>query len=247
MAFKEEVQEDIWVHALEYPEQLGNEKGVYFVMMLDEFPDIAIRWKENFIKRLRSVVQYQKRVSYILSGSAVSFMAELIHDKTSPFYRQLVPIMVEELPEDIARDYILKRLDIKPDALDEYILLTGCFPDYMQRLGHILAEQRRTRKINKKDVRVAYEEMIWDLDIEFANTLKMLNNMSEIYGDLLLATAQYNTRSKIAQEVNVDPPYLSRYLSYLIRIGFIRRVERGKYILTDPIFRDWITTRFLSV
>ncbi len=244
MAFREEGAEDVWIRALEYPEKLGIEKDVYFVMILDEFPDIAMRWKEDFIKRFRSVIQHQSKVVYILSGSAVSFMAELTYDKTSPFYRQLVPIRLEELPEDIARKFILKRLEIEPKALDKYIGLTGCFPDYIQRLGHILMEKKFARKLNAKDITEAYDDMIWELDMEFSNTMKMLNCMSEVYGDIILATAQENSRFKIAREVGVDPPYLSRYLNYLIRIGLIRKEKRGRYFLTDPIFKDWIISRF---
>ncbi len=245
MAFKEGTSEDIWIRALEYPENLSNEKDVYFIIMLDEFPDIAMRWKEDFIKRLRSVIQHQKKVTYILSGSAVSFMAELAKDRSSPFYRQLVPVRVEELPEKVARTYISERLNIGGKALDEYIKLTGSFPDYIQRLGHILVERGAKRKISVRDVKESYNEMIWELDIEFSSTLRMLNNMSGIYGDILLAIAKNNTLSKIAEEIGVDAAYLSRYLNYLIQIGLIRRVGRGKYKQTDPVFRDWVISRFL--
>jgi AAA+ ATPase superfamily predicted ATPase len=244
MAFKEEGSEEIWIRALEYPEKLGNEKDVYFVIIMDEFPDIAMRWKEDFIKRFRSVIQHQMRVVYILSGSAVSFMAELTYDKTSPFYRQLVPIKLDELPEDIAREFILKRLRIEKKALDDYIRLTGCFPDYIQRLGHLLMDMKIKRKINKDDITAAYEDMIWELEIEYSNTMRMLNNLSDIYGDILIAAVQESSRSKIAREMGVDPPYLSRYLSYLIRIGIIRKEKRGEYFITDPVFKDWIISRF---
>lgn len=247
MAFKEGMSEDIWIRALEFPENLGNEKDVYFVIMLDEFPDIAMRWKNDFIKQLRSVIQHQKRVVYILSGSAVSFMAELVQNRTSPFYRQLVPVRVEELPEGVARTYISERLNLEPKALSKYIKLTGSFPDYVQRLGHILGEHETKRKISIKDIDEAYNEMIWELDIEFLSTLRMLNNMSGIYGDILLAMARNNTLSKIAEEIGVDAAYLTRYFNYLIRIGLIRRVERGKYNLTDPVFKDWINSRFLKI
>jgi hypothetical protein len=247
MAFKEGMSEDIWIRALEFPENLGNEKDVYFVIMLDEFPDIAMRWKNDFIKQLRSVVQHQKRVVYILSGSAVSFMAELVQDKASPFYRQLVSVKVEELSEGVARTYISERLSMEPKALDKFIKLTGSFPDYVQRLGHILGEHETKKKISIKDIDEAYNEMIWELDIEFLSTLRMLNNMSGIYGDILLAMARNNTLSKIAEEIGVDAAYLTRYFNYLIRIGIIRRVERGKYNLTDPVFKDWINSRFLKI
>ncbi|MBA3043898.1 ATP-binding protein, partial [archaeon] len=36
----------LWEKSLSYAEKIGNEKDVYFVIMLDEFPDIAMRWGE---------------------------------------------------------------------------------------------------------------------------------------------------------------------------------------------------------
>ncbi len=40
---------DLWEKSLGYAEKIGNEKDVYFAIMLDEFPDIAMRWGEDFL------------------------------------------------------------------------------------------------------------------------------------------------------------------------------------------------------
>ena len=52
--------------ALQYVEALALEKGVFFVVMLDEFQDV-IRWGDDTLKRIRTVVQSQKRVCYVLA------------------------------------------------------------------------------------------------------------------------------------------------------------------------------------
>ena len=67
-------EEDILLEdALQYIEALALEKEVFFVVMLDEFQDVT-RWGEDTLKRIRTVVQSQKRVCYVLSGSATSIM-----------------------------------------------------------------------------------------------------------------------------------------------------------------------------
>ncbi len=60
--------EDILVEeALQYVESLAREKGIYFAVILDEFQDI-IKWGEQTLKRLRTIIQDQRRTCYILSG-----------------------------------------------------------------------------------------------------------------------------------------------------------------------------------
>ncbi|MCJ7506259.1 ATP-binding protein, partial [Candidatus Bathyarchaeota archaeon] len=55
--------------ALHYAESLATDKSVHFVVMLDEFQDI-IRWGDDTLKRIRTIIQSQKRVCYVLAGSA---------------------------------------------------------------------------------------------------------------------------------------------------------------------------------
>jgi Archaeal ATPase. len=130
-------------HALNYIEDLAREKEIYFVLMLDEFADVAIRWGVEWIKRLRRVIQHQERVFYILSSSAVTYMTELVYSKDSAFYRQLTPIKLGPFTANTVRNYVKQRLTIESEALDEYVRLTGYFPDYMQRLGYILMHKEK--------------------------------------------------------------------------------------------------------
>lgn len=244
LAFKEGAMEGLWEKSLEYPETLGKNKGLYFLMMLDEFPDIAIRWKESFVKRFRSVVQHQTQVMYVLSGSAVTYMVDLVRDRHSPLYRQLTSIRIEEMPEEVIRSFVKARLQIDETALEQYIDLTGCFPDYVQRLGHILVSKFGSKKITSSKVKDAYLDMLSELDAEFAGILERLSYKSGIYGDIVLALPKHEIPSAIAKEIGISQGFLPKYLDYLINIGIVRKVGRGKYSLTDPVFRDWLSRKF---
>lgn len=246
MAFKEDVTEDIWEKALEYAEALGKSKNLYFVIILDEFPDLAMRWKGDFIKRFRSVIQHQNRVMYILSGSTVTYMIDLIHNKDSPLYRQLTLIRLEEMPKSVIRDFVNARLDIEPKVLERYIELTGSFPDYMQRLGHILISKFGTNKISMTKLNNAYIDMLGELEAEFSATLGRLNQKSNKYGDIILSLSKYSSPSQIASNIKIPLGFLPKYLNYLINIGIVRRIGRGEYILTDPVFKAWVARRFES-
>ena len=233
---------DLWEKSLGYAEKIGNEKDVYFAIMLDEFPDVAMRWGEDFVKRFRAVIQHQTRVMYILSGSAVSYMGELVSSKSSPFYRQLNTIKIEKLPSDIVKDFIMKRLNIIKTVLEKYVILTGGFPDYMQRLGHILFYKFGNSNITIRMLDEAYREMISSLESEFKETLNRLNSKSGVYGDIVLSLPYYSSLSEIARELNISQSSLPKYLNYLINIGIVKKGGRGKYMLSDPVFNNWAKT-----
>ena len=134
------IEEDsLLEEALQYMETLAVEKDVFFVVMLDEFQDV-IRWGDDTLKRIRTIVQSQKRVCYVLSGSATSIMRDLVYKKQSPFYRQLVEIPIKKLDKAISIDFLKKRfncaeMEAKDSVIEKIAAQSDGYPDYMQRLG----------------------------------------------------------------------------------------------------------------
>jgi len=236
----QEGKNDLWENSLEYPEKIGDDKDIFFIIMVDEFPDIAMRWGENFVKRLRSVIQHQSRCMYIFTGSAVTYMTELVKSKSSPFYRQLNTVKLDKLPTDITKNFVKERLNIDDKVLDKFVNLTGGLPDYTQRLGYTLFNKYGTEKITKSRLEEGYDEMLDTLEMEFKETLNRMNQKSAIYGDIILSIPYHERISKIAREINTPPSALSKYMNYLIKVGIVKKVERGRYRLTDPVFNDWL-------
>ncbi len=237
-------QQELLDDALNYIENLAKEKGVYFVLMLDEFADMAIRWGIEWVKRLRTVIQHQEKVFYILSSSAVTYMTELVYSKDSAFYRQLTPIKLGAFKEDVVREYVNKRLRIEEEALNGYAQLTGCFPDYMQRLGHIIMHTHGRKNVTLGDVKKCYEEMLWNLDSEFRQTVGRFNEKSARYGEIIIAVANNNRPSAIAKSTGMNLSSLPKYLEYLTDIGIIEK--KDGYHLTDPVFESWIKRNFVA-
>ena len=63
---------------LQLPEKIAQKKGIDIVVCIDEFQQIAeFKDSKAFQKRLRSVWQLQKSVSYCLFGSKKHLMNEL--------------------------------------------------------------------------------------------------------------------------------------------------------------------------
>lgn len=244
---KEIDEYQLFVDSLKYPENLGTKKGCEFVIILDEFQDIGIRWGEDIIKKLRSVVETQKHCSFIFSGSSITFMADLVDNPKSPFYRQMYKIYVKTLPEEITENFVKKRLKlcgykVSEDAVKRFVKLTRCFPDYIQRLGQRAAYY--SKNINVKEIDSAYEDMLFELDSEFRELINKLNQRSPVYGEILIAMSNASKLSEIGDFIGGEMQKYMQRIYYLQRVGLIERVNKGMYQITDPILNDWLKRNF---
>lgn len=236
--------------AMQYVESLAQEKNVSFVVMLDEFQDV-IRWGDDTLKRVRAVVQSQKRVCYVLAGSATTVMRNLGYDRRSPFYRQLVEIPIKKLEKATASSFLKRRfasaqMRCHDSQIDKIATYSDGYPDYVQRLGlelYLTVGQGGT--IVEEQVDKAYEDMILGLDGEFEN---YFGTFSPLEREILAALAIGKIQpSEVAREVRKPIFNISKTLTTLINYGIIERPMKGQYRITDPVFADWLNRRFKSV
>ncbi|OPY24781.1 MAG: Archaeal ATPase [Methanomethylovorans sp. PtaU1.Bin073] len=242
-------EQSIFEKSLNYLEQLAIQKDVYFVVFADEFSEIAMRWGDEFVRLLRTIIQQQTRVMYIFSSSAVTYMTDLVYNNKSPFYRQLKPVSIGPLPKKETKKFIIQRLHvvnhtISDNALEKMIKITNGLPDYVQRLGDIVLETSPNEEITEGDIENAYEEMFITLDAVFNLLFTKLTENSKVYSDIVVSIAQYEKAGQIANDIGVPVSSLYYYLPYLINLGIIEKVEKGKYKLVDPLFKQWIINKF---
>ena len=233
--------------ALQYIEALALEKDVFFVVMLDEFQDV-IRWGDDTLKRIRTVVQSQKRVCYILSGSATSIMRDLVYKQQSPFYRQLVEIPIKKLDKSTANDFLKRRftcakMEASDSVIAKIVALSDGYPDYMQRLGlELYLSIGHGHSIAEAQVDKAYENMVVSLDGEFDN---YFSNFSPLEREILVALAIGKIQpSEVARAVRKPIVNISKTLTKLMNYSIIEKPMKGQYRITDPILADWLNRRF---
>ncbi|OYT59030.1 hypothetical protein B6U81_06790 [Thermoplasmatales archaeon ex4484_30] len=203
--------------------------------------------RDNFLKRLRSIVERQKNVCYVFCGSSITFMSFLVENAKSPFYRQLHKTVVKSLPSEEVRHFVKNRFKlcgykISDEAISKFIRLTHSIPDYVQRLGLIVSGL--SKNITIGTIEQAYEEMLLELDSEFRETLSKLNQRSGTYGVILTGLSRYNSLSKAGRFVGYDLGGMMRQIAYLQKIGLIEKTGYGKYKVADPVFKDWLKRNF---
>jgi AAA+ ATPase superfamily predicted ATPase len=240
--------EDILIEeALQYVESLAKEKGVYFAVILDEFQDI-IEWGRQTLKRLRTIIQDQKRVCYVLSGSATTIMHNLVYEERSPFYRQLVEIPVGKLEKDVVKKFLKSRFDsvrikIVDSETDKIATYCEGYPDYVQRLGlELYLSVGSGGSITAAQIEKAYEGVVQSLDGEFEN---YFSTFSPTAREILVAIAREKSKaSEIAREARKHLQNISKELRMLMNYGVIERPMTGQYRMADPVLSDWLRSRF---
>jgi len=235
--------------ALRYPEVLAESKNVCFVVMIDEFQD-TLKWGDDFLKNFRRIIESQDRVAYAFSGSVTTIMKDLLYQKRSPFYRQLVEIELGRLPTEHARRFVLSRfqkvgMKISNRAVHYLLECSGSYPDYIQRLGLRLYQvgisEGRT-SLNEQHVKNAYDEMIQQLDPEFSTYFK---SFADFEKEVLIALAQGKTSpSSIAREIRKPLSSLPQILNRLMSHGIVEKYVEGRYRISDPVFSDWLARRY---
>ena len=241
-------EDELLEDALQYAEKFGTDKGITFVVMIDEFQDV-LRWGDEFLGLLRKIVQVQSRVAYVFSGSAPTIMREMVYDSKSPFYKQLVEIYAGPLAEDSVRSFVKSRLatvgiTIDEPSLEKIFLLSGGLPDYVQRLGlqmylDCLTEDRNS--VIKENVESIYSKLMVQLDPDFSNSFKIFSSMER---EVLIALAGGKGRpSEIASAIRKLQSSMPQILGRLMNQDVIERYV-GSYRIIDAVFSNWLAERY---
>ena len=242
-------QDDLLEHALGFPEKLGREKGLAFLVIIDEFQSL-LKWGAPFLHLFRRLVQEQSHVGYILSGSMPSMMEGIVRDAGSPFYGQLHEVRVDPLGDGVLLPFLRRRLrsagiSIEGEAAEKMCRLSRGIPDYLQRLGmhsYTACAVRNGAAITLADVESSYSDMLEHLDPVFVMQLGMLNDLEK---DALLAISRsHSTVSAMAEHIQVQPTAMPRALGRLIRTSVVEKRGRGRYAIADGVFADWLAARY---
>ncbi len=225
--------------SLDFIEKYAKSKRKRMVFVFDELSDLYER-DGKLLKLMRSVMQTHDSVAYVISGGQEATMSFITSSKQSPFYLFFEHVPLGKLPDEEVFRYIKRRLkkfnvEAEDRAINLIIQLTGCHPDYMQRLA-LTAYHLAGKELNENTVRRAYD--------------LMLEEIGNVFEERWRSFAGAPLQAKILQAIaSGENPYslrasralVSRMLGELIRKGHLRRRERGKYEFIDPLFKKWLT------
>lgn len=204
------------------------------IVVFDEFQEI-LNIGKGLDKQLRSLMQRQKNLNYILMGSQESMMEDIFEKKASPFYHFGYVMHLHKIPREKFEEYLDERLpdvEEKVEIIQEILDFTRCHPYYTQLLASEVWEKILYSHIHENVVNVAKESIVSARDLDFER-LWLAQNRTDRSILLQIAKEHETIKSKLQ-------PKSTRYsaLRKLQKAGLLIKVEN--FELEDPFFRVWM-------
>lgn len=250
LGFKLEPKTDygeLFERAFSLPEKLAQETKTKCVLFLDEFPSLVeLKNGLALVRALRTIHEKQRNTVFCIAGSIRKYMEAVALSEVSPFYKQFMTREIKPLTqEDIkllleinGREYGIK---VEEDGLKEIYQYTRGIPFYVQFLGKLAAE-KQIKIFNKEQV-----TKLMGMFLEEEGTILFLEYMKAFSAreqEILKAMGQgAESLGEMVSKTKENPNIISTYLLYLINKGAIEKIERGRYCLTDNMFKEWLKER----
>ena len=244
-------QSDDVAEILQLPEKIAQEKGVKIVVCIDEFQQIAeFKDSKTFQKRLRTVWQLQKNVSYCLFGSKKHLMNELFEKKSLPFYKFGDAIYLQRIPATDWVDYICERFKatgktISPELAERACVAVECHSSYVQQRAWLIWVN--TDKIaTEKDFEEAYRDILAQNTPLFE---KLTENLSSYQMNFLRAIIDGVRKEFSAQEVVQKYKLGSSANVAIVKRALVKKelveIEKREVIISDPLLKVWLKQELL--
>lgn len=231
---------------LQLPEKIAQKKGCSIVVCVDEFQQIAeFRDSKTFQKRLRSVWQLQKSVSYCLFGSKKHLMNDLFEKKSYPFYKFGDTIYLSKIGTRDWIDYICQRFDttgkhISEDLAKKICLRADNHSSYVQQLAWLVwihTEETAT----EQDLEAAYQDII---DQNTPLFEKQTESLSTYQMNFLRAVTDGIHSEFSSQEIIQKYQLGSSANVSIVKRALIKKelieIEKREVVIPDTIMEVWL-------
>lgn len=231
---------------LQLPEKIAQKKGCNIVVCIDEFQQIAeFKDSKTFQKRLRSVWQLQKSVSYCLFGSKKHLMNELFEKKSLPFYKFGDAIYLSKIGTQDWIDYICGRFEstgkkISKDLAEKICRTVDNHSSYVQQLAWLV--WIHTDKVaTEQDFEEAYRDII---DQNTPLFEKQTESLTTYQMNFLRAVMDGVHSEFTTQEVLHKYQLGSSSNVSIIKRALVKKelieIEKRQVIIPDPVMEVWL-------
>lgn len=240
------VTEDI----LQLPETIAKQKGIKIVICIDEFQQIAdFPDSLTFQKKLRSIWQLQRNVSYCLYGSKKHMMETMFQSQSHPFYRFGDIFYLNKIAESDWVEFICNRFkvtgkEISPELATEICSVTDRYSSYVQQLSW-LVWLRTTFRATKEDVEYGIDHMLDACEPLFIQQTESLSSYQMNFLQALTdgVTTGF-TRSEVLNNYQLGTAAnISRLKKALTEKDLIALTAPKKLQISDPILALWLKRR----
>lgn len=231
---------------LQLPEKIAQKKGFNIVICIDEFQQIAeFKDSKTFQKRLRTVWQLQKSVSYCLFGSKKHLMNELFEKKSLPFYKFGDAIYLSKIGTADWVDYICRRFIVTGKVITKELAERICkmvdnHSSYVQQLAW-LVWIRTDQLATVNDLEAAYQDIIeqntplFEKQTESLTTYQMNFLRAIIDG----VHSEFTTQETLNKYQLGSSANVAIVKKALVKKELIE-VEKRQIVISDPLLAVWL-------
>ena len=231
---------------LNLPQKVASEKNINIVICIDEFQQITeFHNTVSFQKKLRSVWQLQKNVSYCLYGSKKHLMRELFSKQSLPFYRfgDLIFLQKIETPDWI--QYIQNRFAhtrkfISEDFAERICQMVDNHSDYVQQFAWLIWT-RTDQDVTEKNFEEALNDLLNQNSMLYYNYLE---NLTALQINFLLAIVDgvhhEFSKKEIINKYNLGTSSNIFRIKKSLEQKELIDVSPQKITINDPVFQLWL-------
>lgn len=235
---------------LNLPEIIAKRKGCHIVVCIDEFQQVG-EFADSLTmqKRMRSVWQHQKSVSYCFYGSKMHMMTNFFQKKSYPFYKFGDILYLKTIPTETWIPYIKGRFNEYEKVINDTQIAEICNivehnSSYVQQLSWLVL--LNTEKFVSSDIILAsLQDLIDQNSITFIQQTQSLTSYQINFLTAILdGVSNGFTRAEILEKYNLGTAAnISRLKTALIEKELIEITETGVKI-GDPVLRMWLHNTF---
>lgn len=237
---------------LQLPEKIAQKKGCNIVVCIDEFQQIAeFNDSKTFQKRLRTVWQLQKSVSYCLFGSKKHLMNELFEKKSLPFYKFGDAIYLQKIGTADWINYICARFEatgkhISGELAEKICKMVENHSSYVQQLAWLV--WIHTDKIaREQDFDVAYQDLI---DQNTPLFEKQTESLTTYQLNFLRAVIDGVHSEFTTQEILYKYQLGSSANVSIIKRALVKKelieIEKRQVTIPDPVMTEWLKRELIK-
>ena len=218
-------------------------KGV--LIFIDEFQIIKElnKYMESFLWKMRSYIQNQRNVAYVLSGS-LSLQDKLISEiagQNGAFGGRMISIHLNPFEKETVKNYLSEKapyIQFTNDGFDRFYKCTSGIPSYVNIFASLLPINQ---KLDDESIKLSFDKKIQAISSHLINIWTRLSYREQTIIILLIESPK--RRIDIANEFGISPGSLSNYLTNLQNQGLIH-LKNGLYELSEPILKRWLILEF---
>lgn len=232
----------LFLLAFDYANEVSEKSGGRIVIIVDEFPSL-IEFKrysklEAITELFRSVLENRENVEYVVSGSRIHFMKDVLGKGESPLFGHFVIMEIDPLSEKHAIELFMQTAECSRKEAESAWQLVGGHPYYLI----MLAENRK----DGESLTETYERILTSssgalnlyVNYILKEDLGSSTKEARLMRILRAISLGKNTASQIAERTKIKLSSLPFYLQELEKYDLVKK-SKGKYSLTDKIVNDF--------